>query len=75
MYTDKYMSLEERSLPLINIDEMEKWASKNELVRGVSNRWFVPMKNNKTDTLLSVMNITKEKSLGIGENINLPKLT
>lgn len=66
LYSDQMLSLSDSSLPLINISDIENWAANKDLVRGVSNRWFVPMKTQGTDTLLLVMNITKERDLGIG---------
>ena len=61
----------EYKLPLINVSEIEEWAKTQAIVRDVSPRWLMPSQVGKTDTILMVMNTTREIKMGIGEGISL----
>lgn len=53
--------MENFNLPLIDIASLQKWIDKSTLVKGMSPRWLIPTRVGSIDTILIVVNVTKEK--------------
>lgn len=59
------------NFPLVDIESLQEWMGNNQLMQGMSPRWLIPTKVGSIDTILIVVNITKEKEIEIvGETVN-----
>ena len=47
-------------IPLVSREAVEDWASKYDIIRGVSPRWLVPVVVGRTDSLILVADVMKE---------------
>lgn len=61
-------------MPIVRLDVVEEWARNHTAVRGVSPRWIVPVELPRTDSLLLVINSTRELEMGIGLQSGLQRL-
>jgi hypothetical protein len=46
-------------IPMVRKSDIEQWAEKFEIIRGVSPRWLVPVVVNRTDSLILVNDVKK----------------
>ena len=58
----------------MNLNRTVQWAEDNDVVRGVSPRWIVPVGIGRTDGLVLVADTARERSMGIGVSSNLDSL-
>ena len=61
-------------IPLVSREAVEDWASKYDIIRGVSPRWLVPVVVGRTDSLILVADVMKELQMGVGRKSNLQEL-
>lgn len=62
------------TFPLIDIKSLQKWVDKNPIVKGVSPRWLIPTRVGNIDTILIVIDVKKEKEIGMIDENQIPSL-
>jgi hypothetical protein len=57
--------LNQVKLPLVNMSKIHEWQKVHEIVNGTAPRWLFPvLSGDKVDSLIMVMNISHEISIG-----------
>lgn len=69
--------LMDSNIPIVRIEEVQKWVSNHSIVRGVSPRWILPITlgSMHLDSMMIIMDIQNEKKVGLGQRANIDNLT
>lgn len=64
------------AMPLVDLDMVDDWLANTPLIRGATPRWILPVLagNVSLDSIMLVMDVEKERKLGLGQRAGIQPL-